>query len=66
MSKLPDVEPVAPIVKISSSHSIRRRWLPLAITAAAAAILLLLIATNVSIQTRRRYGHCLWQSAKTT
>ncbi|MDX1939159.1 MAG: hypothetical protein SFU99_01325 [Saprospiraceae bacterium] len=51
LSKLTDVEPVAPIVKISSSHSIRRRWLPMAITAAAAAFLLLLIATNVSIQT---------------
>mgnify|MGYP002402423054 CR=1 FL=1 len=51
LSAVPEVEPAIPIVKISSSHSIRRRWLPLAITAAAAAILLLLIATNVSVQT---------------
>lgn len=51
LSALPEVEPAIPIVKISSSHSIRRRWLPLAITAAAAAILLLLIATNASVQT---------------
>lgn len=51
LSAVPEAEPTTPIVKISSSHSIRRRWLPLAIPAAAAAVLLLLVATNVSVQT---------------
>lgn len=51
LSAVPEVVPSTPIKKISSSNSIRRRWLPLAITAAAAAILLLLVATNVSVQT---------------